>query len=285
MSRIIVILHARAKGLARDLTDRRQHVPLTPWQLPTLQHVSGLLIPFLDPSAIYSLQRTGRPFRHPKYGSTGVQYATVGLRDSLGRNHRRCHGFGQPSKRRSTSHDTVCPALIGYFAWPWLAPHERHLLASLVPPLQPYAALRLQLPSTPIHLLRLPRDHPLDAALSNDHWTIGDDPLAFRKPTLSGFPTDFPATSDEKATADAFEKALLQHLCPALGPDTPISISSIADRALGHTRAPLTAVLVRATLADDQGLPGPPFLIVLALPTTAIDRIPVPFSLRPGRNP
>jgi hypothetical protein len=117
------------------------------------------------------------------------------------------------------------------------------------------------------------------------HWTIGDDPLAVRKPTLSGFPPDFPATPDEKATADVFEKALLQHLCPALGPDTPISISSIADRALGHTRAPLTAVLVRATLADDQGLPGPPFLIVLALPTTAIDRIPVPFSLRPGRNP
>jgi hypothetical protein len=50
--------------------------------------------------------------------------------------------------------------------WPWLTPAERRILTIAVPPLGPYATLRLQLPSAPVHLLRLPRDHPAHAALT-----------------------------------------------------------------------------------------------------------------------
>jgi hypothetical protein len=50
--------------------------------------------------------------------------------------------------------------------WPWLTGHERHLLTRAVPPLQPYASLRMQLPWAPLHRLRLPRDHQDHASLS-----------------------------------------------------------------------------------------------------------------------
>jgi hypothetical protein len=67
-----------------------------------------------------------------------VLYGTL-----YGRAHRRCSGFGQPSISRSSSHDTVAPALIGHFIWPWLTVHDRHALTIAIPP---YAALCLRLP-------------------------------------------------------------------------------------------------------------------------------------------
>jgi hypothetical protein len=115
----------------------------------------------------------------------------------------------------------------------------------------------------------------------NDNWTVGDL-TSFRRYALSGFPTPYgtpPAVPDEKASADAFQLMLIQHLCPAAGPDTPHRISSAADRALGHARAPPTAVLVRATLAARQGHQGTDFLVVLGLPTVALDRVPVPAAV------
>jgi hypothetical protein len=96
------------------------------------------------------------------------RYGSIGDCGSIayGRSHHQHHGFGQPSLSRSTRHDTVSLSLIGHFTWPWLTGHERYQLALAVPPLEPYATLRLQLPWAPLHLLRLPRDHPNHAALS-----------------------------------------------------------------------------------------------------------------------
>jgi hypothetical protein len=56
-------------------------------------------------------------------------------------------------------------SLVGHHIWPWLTGHERYQLAIVVPPLKPYAILRIQLPWAPLHLLRLPRDRPDHAAL------------------------------------------------------------------------------------------------------------------------
>jgi hypothetical protein len=135
--------------------------PPTPMTL-SLSSIGGLLLPFLHPASIRPLQRTCRALRYVShYGSTGERGSL-----SYGRTRRRCIGFGQPSLSRSASHDTVAPALIGHFIWPWLTGHERHALAIAIPPIEPYAALRLRLPWAQIHLLRLPRDHPDHAALS-----------------------------------------------------------------------------------------------------------------------
>ncbi len=119
-------------------------------------------MPFLDPRTLAALQCTCLEFcRVSRYGSTGSRGSLTARRA-----YRRHHGFGQQSRSRSTSHDTVSLSLVGHHVWPWLTGIERYKLAVVVPPLEPYAVLRIQLPWAPLHLLRLPRDHPDHAALS-----------------------------------------------------------------------------------------------------------------------
>jgi hypothetical protein len=114
----------------------------------------------------------------------------------------------------------------------------------------------------------------------NSHWTCGS-PLEFGKHSLSGFPPDnIPLLdADAQATPLAFEKVLLQHLCPPLnGPDDPVRLRSTGDRYDRHNLSPPCAVLVRASLVI-AGQPSPPFYVVLGLPTVALDQAPLPGSL------
>ena len=91
------------------------------------------------------------------------------------------------------------------------------------------------------------------------NWTCGP-PLAFGFHSLSGFPTDNAPLldSDVDATPTAFEKVLLQHLCPPIqGPNAPVRIGSIGERYSAHNMSPPSAFLARVTL-DLQGQPSTP---------------------------
>ena len=64
--------------------------------------------------------------------------------------------LGQPSQRRSASHDAVLLWLAGHFAWPWLTGHKPRTSA-IVAPLEPRPILCAQLPWASLHLLFLDR--------------------------------------------------------------------------------------------------------------------------------
>jgi hypothetical protein len=70
---------------------------------------------------------------------------------------------------------------------------------------------------------------------------------------------------------------LIQHLCPAAGPDTPHRISSPPSRLPSSNRHPRPCHPHRQPARDRQQETD--FLVVLGLPTVALDRAPVPAAV------
>ena len=81
--------------------------------------------------------------------------------------YRRYHGFGRVVKGRSATHDKPSIFLMVHFAWKFLLPIDRCMLAAIHPAFGSYAALRASAMSADISKLLQPRPPPSDRDISD----------------------------------------------------------------------------------------------------------------------
>ena len=107
------------------------------------------VFPYLSVDNHASLQQA-HPRFHPLWGDTRLFLPGPGCY------RRRRFGFGKVSPLLSTRHAQTSPYFIAHLIWDWLPASDRCVLADALPPMRPYAHLRVAAACLDLSLLHAP---------------------------------------------------------------------------------------------------------------------------------